>query len=299
MYPKMRTLSMIFKINSSTKQITLAIIIISAIIGYASVKIVTNITDRNNRLSHMNFISFTHKINNQTINGATTGKKCNPALLFIHGAPGDWKSWARYMGDTELLDKFFMIAVDRPGYGQSDFGIPVTNIKNQAQFIIDAALKEHKGPFILIGHSYGGPIQIQLGIDFPDQIASKIILAGALSPALHQKRFYHILGDLFFIRPMLPTAIKVTNLEMLSLQSQLQDQAQKLSSITSPVTIIQGGKDWLVPKGNANYAKEQLKSVKKLKTIELKKQGHFIPWEQYDLVKKQILNFATNSQCET
>ncbi len=247
----------------------------------------------------MNFKSFTHEIENQTINGVTSGEKCNPAVLFIHGAPGDWKAWGRYLGDTQLLEKTFMIAVDRPGYGGSDYGVPVTNIKTQAAHIIAAAQKEHKGPFILVGHSFGGPIQTQIAIDNAKDVSSKIILAGAIDPKLHYKRFYHLLGDIFFIRPFLPTPLKVTNKEMLSLQAELKKQTDHLATIKTPTTVIQGDKDWLVPSGNADYLETQLKSVQNLEIIRLKKQGHFLPWERYDLIKKYILKSATKSQCRT
>lgn len=52
-----------------------------------------------------------------------------------------------------------------------------------------------------------------------------------------------------------------------------------------PVTVIQGETDWLVPVGNADYARENLKHAN---IIVIEGQGHFLPWEQYTLVKAQI-----------
>lgn len=277
--------------------ITLAIIII--LMCCAKIMQTKENIDQAEKITVMELTKFTHIIDTQTISGVTAGKKCNPALLFVHGAPGSWTSWNSYLTDKDLLDKFFMIAIDRPGYGASGYGTPITNIKNQASFITKAITKEHKGPYTTVGHSFGGPVQLQIAIDFSERTTAQLILAGAIAPKIHYKRFYHKLGDLFFIRSLLPAALKVTNSEMMMLQENLQNQSAHLSSIKIPTTIIQGNNDWLVPKGNAAFAKNQLTAVKNIEIIELKKQGHFLPWEQYDLVKKQILSFATNSQCET
>lgn len=242
---------------------------------------------------------FTHVIENQKIYGITAGKICNLAVLFIHGAPGDWKSWGRYLNDKDLLDKIFMIAVDRPGYAGSGKGKAITDIKQQTAYIAKAVLKEHKGPFLLVGHSFGGPLQVQFSADYSDIVAKQIILAGAIDPKLHHKRFYHRLGNLFFIRPFLPTPLRVTNDEMLALQSELKKQEPLLSNIKTPTTVIQGEDDWLVPSGNADYAKKSFMNVKNMKIIRLKQQGHFLPWEQYDLVKRSILNLVEETdQCE-
>lgn len=290
---------MVFQINSLLKKRRLTIILIAALILCTSIYLMIKVIERNERIDQMDVKKFLHSQNNRTISGVKTGKPCKPAILFIHGAPGSWTAWAKYLADEDLKEKFMMIAIDRPGYGGSDFSKPLTSIKEQAKLILNAALREHNGPFLVVGHSYAGPIQIQMSIDFPEKIKAHIKLAGAIDPKLHKERFYHILGDLFFIRPLLPRELKIANTEMLGLQSELTKQTADLSKIKTPTIIIQGESDWLIPKGNAKYAREKLTSSENLEIIELKDQGHFIPWKEYGLVKKQILKFATKSQCET
>lgn len=240
----------------------------------------------------MDFQRFKHSIDEQAFSGVHTGKACKPAVVFIHGAPGDWKAWGRYLGDQELLDKAFMISIDRPGYAGSGLGTPHTNMRKQSEIIMKGIRKEHKGPFILVGHSYGGPLQFQMAADYPDEVAAMIVLAGAVDPKLHYKRFYHRLGDVFFIRPFLPTPLKVTNKEMLALKTELLKLQPDIHKIKAATTVIQGEDDWLVPVGNADYAKERLTSVRNIEIIKLKDQGHFLPWEQYDLIKQQVLKHA-------
>lgn len=242
------------------------------------------------------FESFTHDIKGQALHGVHAGEACNPAIIFIHGTPGDWKAWGRYLGDEELGRKAFMIAVDRPGFAGSDGGIPETQFKKQALAIITAAQKEHKGPFLLVGHSYGGPIQMQIALDFPNAVSGMIVLAGAIDPVLQTSRWYHYAGNTWLARNLLPQALNVATKEMLSLPDELANQRAKLKDVTAHTTIIQGSKDWLVPPGNTAYARKQLRNAP-LEIIDLPKQGHFIPWEQYDLVKSTILKNLPEGQC--
>lgn len=216
-----------------------------------------------------------------------TGEPKKPAILFIHGAPGNWKAWGRYLGDADLNKVAFMISVDRPGYGASDLGSPLLDVKKQTKIIMDAAKEIHSGPFILVGHSYGGPIQIQAAIDYPDDVANLLILAGAIDPDLHGPRWYHRLGQSFIGQAFLSKMFKVTNLEMHVLDDELKKQQDDLSKIKAPITIIQGKKDWLVPPGNVDYAVYNINT--KIKVISLLERGHFLPWNEYDLVKNEII----------
>lgn len=235
-----------------------------------------------------NFGYFTHVENDQRLKGVRGGTPHKPPVLFIHGTPGDWKAWGRYLGDSELQEKTFMLAVDRPGFGESDSGNPVLSLETQASVIMQSALNEHPGPFVVVGHSYGGAIQLEMAANFPDKISSLIILAGAIDPNLHEARWYHHLANTCLGRCVLPEPLNVATQEMLSLPTELKRMKVKLKEIQIPITVIQGGKDWLAPSGNAAYAQEALTAAE-VKVIPLPKQGHFLPWKEYDLVKGEIL----------
>jgi pimeloyl-ACP methyl ester carboxylesterase len=51
-----------------------------------------------------------------------TGNAQKPTLI-LHGSPGSWNAFKEYLQDTTLLKKYRMIAIDRPGFGYSDFGM--------------------------------------------------------------------------------------------------------------------------------------------------------------------------------
>lgn len=239
------------------------------------------------------FRYFSHTVADQNMHGAVTGDKAAKAVIFIHGTPGDWRAWGDYLGDTALKSKAFMIAVDRPGFGLSGRGKTVVDLKAQASAIIAAALVEHPGPFLLVGHSYGGPIQVQMAADFPEHVSGIIMLAGAIDPVLQKARWYHHLGGTWLGRAAISDVLEASTDEMLALPAQLQDQRDALSKLGVPITIIQGETDWLVPAGNAAYARANIASAN---IIEIKGQGHFLPWEQYPLVKAQILKHLDDQE---
>lgn len=240
----------------------------------------------------MSFKSFAHHLGGRNVFGVRSGEACKPAVLFIHGAPGDWQAWGRYLGDQALLDEVFMIAVDRPGYGQSK----TENTQNvalheQSSLIMRAVLKEHKGPFLVVGHSYGGPVQVRMALEYPEQVDGMLILAGALDPELHRPRFYHRVAQTWAVGPFLSAPFRVANNEMMALDKDLARDIVRLEGIKTPITVIQGGRDWLVPPKNVNFIKDTFTGAD-VRLIFLEKEGHFIPWQQYGLVRDQILAMA-------
>ena len=75
---------------------------------------------------------------------------------------------------------------------------------------------------------------------------------------------------------------------MMGLHKELLSQADALATVEVPTKIIQGGKDWLVPPANAQFAKTAMKAAD-VEIISLPEQGHFIPWKEFALVKSTIL----------
>src|SRR5688572_29677493 len=61
-------------------------------------------------------------INNRHIHYAISGSDSLPTLVFLHGSPGSWMNYMKFMGDSALQRKFRIVSIDRPGFGYSDFG---------------------------------------------------------------------------------------------------------------------------------------------------------------------------------
>jgi len=118
------------------------------------------------------------------------GKKLNyreegagPALLLVHGSPGDSRSWGRVA--PHLRDRFRVLAVDLPGYGGSD-GVPDEPLGRAALMgAAVARLAESAGPVRLAGHSYGGVVAVQAALQAkPGTIEALVLLEPVFFRAL-------------------------------------------------------------------------------------------------------------------
>jgi pimeloyl-ACP methyl ester carboxylesterase len=125
----------------------------------------------------------TVNVNGFNIHFTKTGNDGLPTLFFVHGSPGSWDAFSVYMKDKDLLAKYRMISIDRPGFGYSQFG-DAKNMQEQSQ-IISPLLDyiNNKKPIYIIGHSLGGPLAVKLAADNPNTFAGIILLAASVSPA--------------------------------------------------------------------------------------------------------------------
>jgi pimeloyl-ACP methyl ester carboxylesterase len=232
----------------------------------------------------------TININNFNLHYAKVGNDTLPTLFFVHGSPGSWSGFEQYMQDKDLLSKFRMIAIDRPGFGYSQFE-DAKNLTEQSQIISPLLeyIKNNK-PIYIIGHSLGGPLAVKLVADNPATFSGMVLLAASIDPneeapenwrkIFHKTPFYYLL----------PGAFKPSNTEIVYLKKDLPLLAKQFANITCPVWVLHGDKDKFVPVANAAYAKKMLLNAKSVTVIILKGAPHFIPWEPwYKYVKKVIL----------
>ncbi len=97
-----------------------------------------------------------------------------PALLLVHGSPGDSRSWGRVT--PHLRDRFRVLAVDLPGYGGSD-GVPDEPLGRAALMgAAVARLGESAGPVRLAGHSYGGVVAVQAALQAAPGTIEELVL---------------------------------------------------------------------------------------------------------------------------
>lgn len=108
--------------------------------------------------TNTDFIDKTVILGEYKIHYLQTGDNQNPTLFFVHGSPGSWDAYKEYLKDTLLLQKYRMIAIDRPGFGYSNFS-NAEDLQTQAERIT-LFLKsiDNKKPITLIGHSMGGQL---------------------------------------------------------------------------------------------------------------------------------------------
>jgi len=220
------------------------------------------------------------------------GSKTGRMLIFIHGAPGSLEAFNAFLKDTLLRSKFRMLAVDRPGYGASNFGIAETSLARQAR-LIAPLLEENRNECkpIVIGHSFGGTIAARMAMDYPDKSGGLILVGAAVDPE-HEK-FFTIakLVEIPVINRIVPESMKVAHAEKYTHISELEKMRPGWGKIHTKVIVLHGAADGLVPVENAYYAERNLVNAEVKMSI-YENLGHLIPWTQPELLVRELMEFS-------
>lgn len=221
---------------------------------------------------------------------AKTGNDTLPTLFFVHGSPGSWMKFGKYLQDKDLLKEYRMVSVDRPGFGYSQFG-HVKSLDEQSQIISALLFRLKNGkPIYAIGRSYGGPMIVKLAVDNPGMFSGLVLLASALDPAAEKGEKWR---PVLFKTPLnyfVPGAWRPSNKELWYLKEELKTLTPGFSTITCPVYILHGDKDRLVPVSNAAYAKKMLVNARSVTVTIISGANHFVSDNNYELVKKTLIS---------
>ena len=147
-------------------------------------------------------------------------------------------------------------------------------------------MEEHKEA-ILVGHSYGGAVVIKMAIDYPELVKGIIVVAGSVDPELEKTKWIQIPPHYKILSWAIPGFLYSMNEEILALKKELQKMEAEWKYIHQPVSIIQGGKDTLVPEANADYAKKMLTNASTSMVV-VPEMNHFVPWNNPGLIKSEI-----------
>jgi len=219
-----------------------------------------------------------------------------PYLVFVHGAPGSSADYHNYFKDEKLFSQVNIISVDRLGYGYSEYGSFETSLKRQAaaiEAVIDAVCKNND--IFIVGHSYGGPIVLQMAIDNANSFKGILLLAPAIDPKNEKEVKIAGLGIHPLTRWLLTPAWRVASAEKLSHVSELEKLAPQLSKISIPIYLMHGTQDSLVPYENVDFAKKKI-DPDLLEIITLEGVDHFLPWTHHDLIVNKILQIVVNKE---
>ena len=235
------------------------------------------------------FLDKTIDFDDYKIHYIETGKPENPTLFFIHGSPGSWDAYKNYLTDTLLLKKYRIIAIDRPGFGYSNFG-QAENLSVQANRIDSFVKKiDNKKPIVLIGHSMGGPVIVKLATLKPKLYSNLVILAGSVDPEAENPEIWRSIIKTKPIRYLIPGALRPANDELWWLKQDLVDMKPNLKNITANVVVIHGTKDQLVPFSNVAFMKKTFINAKSMEIIPIENADHFIPWENFETIRNVLL----------
>ncbi len=220
-----------------------------------------------------------------TLGYAWSGDPKKRPVVFVHGSPGSWEGWSHFLLNPELQKDFHLIAIDRPGYGESRPGIAVPSLKAQAADVLEVLqVNQSDKPAILVGHSFGGPVIAKAAMDAPHRATGLVFVASSVDPDLETTKWFQYPAQWWPIRVLIPSALRVCNEEILPLKGELKSILPDWKSIQARSVLIQGEEDDLVPPQNQDFLVKHLEPKTILKVIRVHGLNHFVPWKRPDLI---------------
>jgi pimeloyl-ACP methyl ester carboxylesterase len=215
-----------------------------------------------------------------------SGKGKKQHVLFIHGLGSAADRWMKI--PEELSDEFHSVAIDLPGFGESDK--PEMNYtidqfrKTIISFLDKIAVNE---PTCIVGHSLGGYIASEIAIEHQKNVEQLVLidssgqlqkstpvleqyLAAAMNPTPDnvRKAFERMVADPKRIpAPLVDGFIRRINMPnaLHAFQSTLQNSAttqiglERLKKINSiPTLILWGVHDYVIPLEHSEFFKENI-----------------------------------------
>lgn len=124
----------------------------------------------------------TFNIHGQEIHFVQAGQPGRQIALLIHGWSSSWYATTPLLG--LLAQRFHCIAIDLPGYGKSPALNGPTTIQRYVDLISDLLQEISQGPVVLVGHSMGGMISINLALQHPILVERMVLLCPTISGQL-------------------------------------------------------------------------------------------------------------------
>ncbi len=233
----------------------------------------------------------------QDLRYVEVGDDKKPLILFIHGAPASSSFWIDLLRDSVLLGEAKLMAVDRPGYGYSGYGKPVTSVKKQAEIIAQLLRQQRKQhqKIIVHGSSYGGTVAARLAMDYPDLVDGLLLQSASLEPGAETTYWISYPTFHWALNWLVPGSIHTANAEKLSHRAELVAMNQ-WDKIRSKVIVLHGSDDRLIFPSNAHYALERLINASMADLYIVKGSKHDLLWTQRPLLKQSLLCLLGKNQ---
>ncbi len=247
-----------------------------------------------NRLFKENKLSATvnyYNAEGRTMRYVAIGSDTLPTLFMLHGSPSSLSIYREYFTDTQFLRMFRMVAVDRPGYGSSGFGVPEPSIERQAAMLwpLLKALRGNK-PLIIVAGSYGTSVGCRLMMDHPKSADGMMLIAPSLAPGEEKVYWFTNIVENRLVRWFIPRMLRSANTEKINHEAELKKMLPYWHRIQVPVSYLQGANDNLIYTSNAKFAKEKLVNVPWLHIEFLKDRPHFFAFSDRMVIRQKILD---------
>jgi len=210
-------------------------------------------------------------------------------LVLLHGASGNASTWDRAPWSWARVH-----AIDLPGRGASP-GPPCERISDTAAWLVDELDRRDQAAPVLLGHSMGGAVALQIALDHPGRLSGLILVASSsrlkVAPAILDAVAastpdapYRL--DAAF-GPGTPDAVIERYAQLTSTTPPATaladwracdafDVRERLPTVHAPTLVVHGSADVLTP---PRYQERLAQGIAGTARVELADVGHMLPWE--------------------
>ncbi|PZV20711.1 MAG: hypothetical protein DCF21_04170 [Leptolyngbya sp.] len=235
----------------------------------------------------------------------------SPTLVFLHYFSGAAASWQWVI---DALPEFRCVALDLPGFGHQ-MPLPNPSLAAYSTFVREAIVALEIEQFILIGHSMGGKIALQVAIDAIDRVPQQVVLMAPSPPTqepMPENERQRMLHDHTNPDNAATTVDGATQRSLTSAQRAIAIQthrqaadsawrwwllegmnhsiADRLDRLTSPVTVVASEDDPVIAFGTIQQ--EVLDLIPQAQLVKLFGLGHLLPLEDPDVVAEILRQIA-------
>lgn len=111
-----------------------------------------------------------------------------PPVVLLHGWGARIESWG--LVPAILAERFTVVAVDLPGFGETPLGERPWGVTDYADFVERLLETLRLGPVTLVGHSHGGRVSIALAARHPTLIGKLVLVDSAGIVPRRGPRYY-------------------------------------------------------------------------------------------------------------
>jgi pimeloyl-ACP methyl ester carboxylesterase len=97
-----------------------------------------------------------------------------PVLFYVHGLMGTWRNWIFNL--LPFADRYRVIAIDLPGFGESQLPARGISIEHYAETLKEFATALGIGRFTLVGNSMGGHIGAMVAKRTPELLERLVLV---------------------------------------------------------------------------------------------------------------------------
>lgn len=123
-----------------------------------------------------------YDINGQRLHVTVEGNPNRQVAVLIHGWSSSWYAMSPLLG--LLSQRFYCMAVDLPGYGQSPAFQERTTIPAYADLLAEFIAQVSDGPVVLVGHSMGGMTSITLALRHSVLVERMVLISPTITGKL-------------------------------------------------------------------------------------------------------------------